>query len=450
MTRQSKHVFAIAQLGFWCAFLSFTMCNSSAAQLTFKQAVELAARHGIRAAVAVTDQEKAYQAYMDFNRLSVPHSPLGSAADYSAEFGNALDGSADVTSQALINLAPISIGRASQALQLEDFAEQDQYRHALLDASIMYAQLSWLNLHLHVLKQQRESAAKLVNVEKMRVSVEVDGEVSLIRARLLEAQTRIRSAKLEGDTLALRNDLAELTGLPEEQIEPIPESIPPLPETEELAAEQTTRHGEAEKLQQTVKELIATRDAAQLAYVLVQRDAIRAAGLDTATLGEQLASQVRYDEKFGALLDATFELQKAEFELLNAKGELERWATAGHPTNSATSSAGSSFKGTAAQPTVRTIMVLPSASSLTVRGCRQLAAVAIGDAGGRDVTSVVKWSSSNESVAIVSTSGLVTGLRSGHVTITASLAGVSRLKPTTIIEEPTGPAVAGIVVSNRP
>ena len=458
-------MFTSARLVLIVVILPLFVNHGFTVTLPFKRAVELAARNGVTRAVSETGQDKVCQAYVG----AIPQVLVGSDLDYSVELPKALSGAADVMSpQELKNQTQKSSGQTSQTERRHEYpAEQDQHCNAVLDAAIAYSQLSWVNLHLDVQKHQHEFAARLVNAEKKRVVAGVDGEVSLVRARLLEAKTRMRSANLEGKVLELRKNLADLTGLPEYQIETIPESIPPLPETEELSATEQTIQPRYEvglfKLQESVKELIAARDAAQLVFLLVQRDAIRTGGLVTTKLGEQLASQVREDEKFGELLDATFELQEAQFELLDATGELEKWATAEEadkpvrlqtqssgglisntsqlgatlsavPTKGAIQSKNSSFKDAVAPSSVKTILVLPSDGVLTVRGCRQLAAVAVSDGRGKDVTSVVKWSSSNESIAIVSTSGLVTGLRSGHVTITASLDGVSRLRPITITE----------------
>jgi hypothetical protein len=88
----------------------------------------------------------------------------------------------------------------------------------------------------------------------------------------------------------------------------------------------------------------------------------------------------------------------------------------------------------AESPAIKSILLLPAITTLDVRGNRQLAAVAIHEGGGTDVTSLAKWTSSNESIAIVSTSGLVTGLTAGQVTITVTMSEVSQSRRITITE----------------
>lgn len=68
---------------------------------------------------------------------------------------------------------------------------------------------------------------------------------------------------------------------------------------------------------------------------------------------------------------------------------------------------------------VAAVTVSPASSSLGVGGTAQFSA-AITDASGAVLTGrVVTWSSSNTGIATVSTTGLVTGVAAGSVTITA-------------------------------
>jgi outer membrane protein TolC len=46
------------------------------------------------------------------------------------------------------------------------------------------------------------------------------------------------------------------------------------------------------------------------------------------TLTSEMTARVTEQQKFDTLLDATFQLQKAQIELLRATGELENWALA--------------------------------------------------------------------------------------------------------------------------
>jgi outer membrane protein TolC len=527
--------------------------DAAAAPLTFRRTIELAARHSGNIAIAAADRQKAYQAYVETRSRYFPQMLIGSALGYSAGFPLSLEGAVpslfNVTSQqALVNPAQrLFVQSAQVQWQASRIAEQEQQQQAVLRAAIAYAQLCWVNLHLQVINQQDEAAVRLVNIEKQRVSREVDTDSWLIRGRLAEARTRMRYAELEGTALELRKRLADLTGLQSEEIEPIPDSIPALPDETlpnsaeptidndlqlQIATEQArasdlrargerrlrwptvdlvgqyallsrfnnydqfyrkfernnatvgvvlrfsifdlaqaahARQSEAEaikahqhvdsvrsqvkaevlRLQAAVRQFAAARDVAQLEYVLARRDSIKTdtlAEVGTAKLREQVANHIIDDEKFGALLEATFECQKAQFELLHAAGAVEQWAMAealGHTLSSSSLESLVPRSRTTAvsghqvsSPTVKTLIILPTNSALIARNYQQFAAVGIHDGGGIDITDLAKWSSSNESVAIVSTSGLVTALRAGHVIITATLSGTMRSIPITITEPP--------------
>src|SRR5690606_28379132 len=73
-------------------------------------------------------------------------------------------------------------------------------------------------------------------------------------------------------------------------------------------------------------------------------------------------------------------------------------------------------------PVVASVAVSPGSVSLTVGGTRQFSATAR-DASGGTVAGTATWSSSNQSVATVSSSGLVTARAAGSATISATVEG---------------------------
>ncbi|MCU1287324.1 MAG: hypothetical protein JWO13_3674 [Acidobacteriales bacterium] len=89
---------------------------------------------------------------------------------------------------------------------------------------------------------------------------------------------------------------------------------------------------EAMKLQQAVRQLAAARDVAQLEYQLAGSDVktvqvrMESGG---ATVRDQENARLAEDQKYGAYLDTTFELDKALMQLLRATGEIEAWASSG-------------------------------------------------------------------------------------------------------------------------
>ena len=207
--------------------------------------------------------------------------------------------------------------------------------------------------------------------------------------------------------------------------------------------------GEVLRAQALVKQLTAARDTAQIEYALSVSEKKK---LDVTTetgeaaLTEQVTGHIGAEQKFGEILDATFELQKARLQMLNASGDLDKWVLGETPVSPAEQTTSSGSVSKIFPPTeskdfhISSLMIAPDVTVLPARNSQQFFAAAIGSDGkGKDVTSMARWYSSNDSIAIVSTSGLVTALTSGQVTITVSLYGESESIQITVTEPETEP-----------
>ncbi|MDQ2932426.1 MAG: Ig-like domain-containing protein, partial [Gemmatimonadota bacterium] len=100
-----------------------------------------------------------------------------------------------------------------------------------------------------------------------------------------------------------------------------------------------------------------------------------------------------------------------------------------HPGSSTITATVSGASGTATAAvsagSVRSVSVTPSSVTLVTGATRQLSA-ALTDGSGNPLTGqAVAWSSSNTSVATVSSAGLVTAVRAGSATVTAAAGGAS-------------------------
>jgi len=96
---------------------------------------------------------------------------------------------------------------------------------------------------------------------------------------------------------------------------------------------------------------------------------------------------------------------------------------------------------------LRSIEVLPTSASVPVGRTQQFTARgSYSDGSTRDVTSSVTWTSSNTSIATVSSSGLATGVAiGGPITLTAILMGMSDTAQLTV----TGWSSAGAMSTAR-
>jgi len=106
---------------------------------------------------------------------------------------------------------------------------------------------------------------------------------------------------------------------------------------------------------------------------------------------------------------------------------------------------------TVRQVAVGSVVVTPSTASVTVGGSTQLSA-SVRDGSGAELQGrLVGWTSSDESIAVVSSAGRVSGLKVGTVTITASSEGKSGTATVTVTAAPVAsvtvtPPTASVVV----
>ena len=104
------------------------------------------------------------------------------------------------------------------------------------------------------------------------------------------------------------------------------ESITARKQAEEIKQQVSS---ETLRLQRAVRQLSAAREVARLQFAMAQASLqAMPAQIDAgkATVRDQGNARVEEQARSAALLDATFQLEKAELQLLRATGQLENWA----------------------------------------------------------------------------------------------------------------------------
>jgi Big-like domain-containing protein len=425
------------------ALLPWLWPSGLAAQLTFQRAVELAAQHFAVLSLDSSDPDKTYETCAEarsFDILQIAaNSGLFDSLDFSATLQGAPPSLFDRMSQELfVKSVRNSLTRAAEPRsQTPLLRREDRRERVLLCTAVDYAELEKLNSQIEVVHRQDVAATRLLNIEAQRVVTEFDSPEMLTRAKLLAARTRMWAAGLEGSARQLRKRLGDLTGLPEEEIDPVADSMPVLQESEATV----------DWLEAKIKQQAAARDVAQLEYVLARTNKMKTKGkavMAKASVGDLEAAFVIEFEKLNALLEMNFELQKTQLEALKASGNLEKWARRGDDDWAAKSrlstavvAGPTAFAATipqisgaatlAPKPTVKSIMITPAKSSILAGQSQQFSAIAIySDGKAKDATSEATWRCSSNWGAMVSTSGLFTALATGQVTISATVGGVSR------------------------
>ena len=103
--------------------------------------------------------------------------------------------------------------------------------------------------------------------------------------------------------------------------------------TRQAEAAKNQASEETLRLQRGVTQMQAARDVAQLEYEIAQKsaDAVQTRiDAGTATLHDLDDARSQASERFIALQDANFELERAQLGLLRSTGELEKWALGSH------------------------------------------------------------------------------------------------------------------------
>ena len=211
--------------------------SSLAEPVPLKRAVELALSHG--SAATDTDEQRAFASYHEARNQYIPQLIVGSGLGKSWGFPLSLEGSApsilNLNSQsAIYNPALREFVRGAKSdWQASMFQTKDQREQVIQDTVLAYAELNHWEQTLSHLEQEQADAAKMEVMVNQRVDAGVDSPAMKNQARLVVARVRLRAAEAHGSIDILRNRLAQLTGLPADNIETVTDSIPAMPEVKQ-------------------------------------------------------------------------------------------------------------------------------------------------------------------------------------------------------------------------
>jgi hypothetical protein len=303
-------------------------------------------------------------------------------------------------------------------------------RNVILCTALLYVKLDGIAAQQRVLSQQQEFANRLMDIESKRVHVDVDPSKLLTQAKLLRAKTRMESVALSTLERKTRSGLSALVGLSPEQIDPVGSSIPPLPENLNLTLENN------EALQQ----LVAYRDIVQLEYISEYANRLKATQqsvLAKASIGTLVAAHITEDMQFNALLKINNHIRLAKIQFMGATDELENWALGRTAVTANRPSALEHPASAADAPALLSILIAPGLKDLQAGRSQQFSAIATFSNGrAQDVTSEAIWDCSSNTSAVVSTTGLLTGLSAGAITISVEFQGIRHSRNLSITEQP--------------
>jgi uncharacterized protein YjdB len=145
----------------------------------------------------------------------------------------------------------------------------------------------------------------------------------------------------------------------------------------------------------------------------------------TATLGDGTSKDVTAQSTWSSSNTSVATIDSSGVATAVAIGTTTITAASGGVTGSTTL--------TVSNQIVTTITIAPANPALFTGQTQQMAAAAtLSDGTTRDVTTTVKWTTSNSSVVSITSAGLITGASAGTATVTATLGTVTASTTVTV------------------
>lgn len=348
-TTRSGQVFAVLAVGIcWLAPLAARAQEAGAAEkLTLKQAVALAVKNSRELALARIQANVAEKSAGLTRSEFLPNLFAGSGAAYTKGFPQTPGGAAPSVFSAAYSQALLNLPLRGELHAAEERAESQRLNvEGVRDAVIVrvasaYLELAKVRHSLELLRHERESAQKIVDVTRERQGAGLELPIELTRAQLTAARIEQRIVHLEGREDALETDLRSLLGLPADaRVDVAAEDLPSSPEqparelvTMALASNVGLKQAEAERRAREQR-LKGERSGYWPIVNLIGEYALlsRFNNYDqfyqrferhNVTLGVEVHLPIFSARTSAAVALAKTELSAAELELRNKRSELE-------------------------------------------------------------------------------------------------------------------------------
>jgi hypothetical protein len=315
-------------------------------------------------------------------------------------------------------------------------------KNVILCTALVYAIFEGTHAQMLVLREQQTFVDRLLDIESKRVFAEVDHPLRLTQAKLMRARVRLMSEALEASGRDARTALSAIVGVSLDETDPVGNSMPLLPDNFTTSVED----------RRALRELIAYRDVVQLDYVSGFINRLKVThdmALAKASIGELVAAHIEEGMKLIALLHVNDHIRAAKIQFLGASDRLESWSAGIGTSNAGGIQSGSRSPDAdlthlpgqpvsgAQTPSLLSVLLTPAIKELPVGKPQQFSATATySDGHAGDITSDANWSCSTDTGAILSTTGLLTGVSAGPVTIHVQYQGIERSRRVSVTARP--------------
>src|SRR5579875_2150641 len=218
----------------WAGMLALLLLASSPvrAQVSLYTVTDLALRNSAEVRMGVADVERAAASLSEGKDAYIPSFIFGSNLGYSYGFPVGQPSIYSLSTQSLVlSFSQRDYLRAArQGLLSAEQALKARREKVLNEAATDYVELSIDTEKIAALQEEKAYTQALVGIEQDRVEAGVDPRLDLLQAELTSAQIDLNRVHTQQDAARMRTQLSNLTGLPADSFQPIPGSIPPMPE----------------------------------------------------------------------------------------------------------------------------------------------------------------------------------------------------------------------------
>lgn len=201
------------------------------AQIAFDSAIGLALHNSPRIKLASNDVEKAQDALGIAKDIFIPSVVTTGGVGDTYGITLSVPTVFTINAQSLVfSFQQRSCIRAAHSdLKAAELALIEARQAVEEDATITYLSMNETQQALAALEEQYEYATGLVSIVQDRVNAGIDTELELKKAQRGALEIKLAQMGAEDSMDSLRAHLAELTGLSEDRMIAVPESMPPLP-----------------------------------------------------------------------------------------------------------------------------------------------------------------------------------------------------------------------------
>lgn len=226
----SKRIVRLGKISAMFAALLYATIPVSA-QISFTSAVDLALRNNPRVKMAHDDVNKAIASLSESKSVFIPN--LSSSIGVGSSYGITVNVPTifTISAQSLaFNFSQFDYIRAARAgLQASNAALMDIREQIEEDTAITYISLDRAQQRQAAMTDEYGYALKLVTIVQERLDAGRDTPLELKQARRTAVQIRLQQLQLEDQIASFRDHLSRLIGLPADQLETVPASIPSSP-----------------------------------------------------------------------------------------------------------------------------------------------------------------------------------------------------------------------------